>query len=117
MKDDDYIINLNLKIYSHVTKIFLGCDRLGISASPDIRGTPRTNRLKNTYSEQSLVEVEIKKEHKGSDDYFRGRALLAKSSNPSLIKETSNKQSSVGSLEEAKNSQSSKSTPEFLKHL
>jgi hypothetical protein len=112
MRDDNYISNSTLKIYSPVLKIFLGSDRPNISsASPDIRGTPRTNRIKNIYSEEFISQVDIStKDLKNSNDFFRGKALLKTSTLP---KETPKKQNS----EEIKGSQSSsKSTPEFKRY-
>jgi hypothetical protein len=115
LKDDDYISNPGLKIYMHITRIFLGGDlsRSGVMASPDITGTPRTNRIKNTYSEVNFSEMDIKKDHKNQEDFFKNRAILAKSA--LLSRDTPSKQN--GNVnEETKNSQSAKSTPEFMKY-
>lgn len=115
LKDDDYITNPVFKFYRPFSRIFVGGDinRSGVYASPDITGTPRTNRIKNTYSEVSISEMDIKKDHKNVDDFFRNRALLAKSALQS--RDTPSKQPGIIN-EETKNSQSAKSTPEFMKY-
>ena len=61
LKEDDFILNPSLRIYSPVNRIFNGLEnsRLNNSVSPDIRTTPRTNRLKNTIAESVFTEVNI----------------------------------------------------------
>ncbi len=111
LKEDDYISNPGLKIYMHITRIFLGGDlsRSGVMASPDITGTPRTNKIKNTYSEVSFSNIDIQT-GTTSRDYFRNKAISTL-----LSRDTPSKQN--GNInEETKNSQSAKSTPEFMKY-
>ena len=116
LKEDDFILNPSLRIYSPVNRIFNGLEnsRLNNSVSPDLRTTPRTNRLKNTIAESVFTEVNIKKDH-NEEDYFKSRAQLAKSSLNSAFKETPQLIQKTNSSEN-KNIQNDKSTPEFIKY-
>ena len=113
--DDDFIVNHSLKIYPPVLRIFQGSEqrRKNSSTSSDITTTPRTNRVKNTFTESNFSEVDIKQDHK-KEDFFKNKVLLTKSSLQGSFKDIPfTSQSS--SCEEIKNIQSEKSTPDFIK--